>query len=109
MNEIEVLDERQHVLLRSQMYLGSLSNTLSNEYILENNKFIKKDITYIPALVKIINEIIDNSVDISIKTDFKECNLVDVTITDDYVQIIDNGPGIPVHTGHVWLFTFAPN
>ena len=96
MNEIEVLDERQHVLLRSQMYLGSLSNTLSNEYILENNKFIKKDITYIPALVKIINEIIDNSVDISIKTDFKECNLVDVTITDDYVQIIDNGPGIPV-------------
>ena len=71
MNEIEVLDERQHVLLRSQMYLGSLSNTSTNEYVLENNHFIKKDIVYIPALVKIINEIIDNSVDISIKTDFK--------------------------------------
>lgn len=96
MNEIEVLDEREHILHRSQMYLGSLSEETSKEFILENNKIIQTDIRYIPALFKIINEIIDNVFDIAIKTEFKICDTLNVTISDTCVEVSDNGTGIPV-------------
>ena len=96
MNEIEVLDEREHILHRSQMYLGSLSEETSKEFILENNKIIQTEIKYIPALFKIINEIIDNVFDIAIKTEFKICDTLNVTIADNCVEVSDNGTGIPV-------------
>lgn len=96
MNEIEVLDEREHILHRSQMYLGSLSEETSKEFILENNRIIQTEIKYIPALFKIINEIIDNVFDIAIKTEFKICDTLNVTISDTCVEVSDNGTGIPV-------------
>lgn len=95
MNEIEVLNEREHVLKRSQMYLGSLAETDFQDYFLDDDKISLKTVRYVPALIKIINEIIDNVFDIAIKTDFK-CNKLDVIIEDDHVIISDNGTGIPV-------------
>lgn len=95
MNEIEVLNEREHVLKRSQMYLGSLAETDFQDYFLDDESISLKTVRYVPALVKIINEIIDNVFDIAIKTDFK-CNKLDVVINDDHVIISDNGTGIPV-------------
>lgn len=87
---------REHILQRAQMYIGAVNEITSEEYVLDDNKLTKKEISYIPGLVKIINEIIDNSVDIAIKTDFKLCNKISVSITDEYVEITDNGPGIKV-------------
>jgi DNA topoisomerase-2 len=63
---------------------------------LENDKIVYKEIEYIPGLVKIINEIIDNSVDEAIKTNFKFANDITVVVTDKKVTIEDNGRGIPV-------------
>ena len=77
-NTIVELTDREHVLKRPSMYIGGIDLTSSNEYILENNKITNKEVQYVPALVKIINEIIDNSVDIAIKTNFEICNLVQV-------------------------------
>lgn len=90
--EIKSLDSREHILLRPNMYIGAITPQSSQEYI--DGKL--QDISYIPGLVKIINEIIDNSVDIAIKTDFKGCNEISVKITDEYIEVQDNGPGIPV-------------
>lgn len=98
-NEIKHLTPREHLLLRPTMYIGSIDENESTEYIAKDNKILFEKIKYIPALFKIINEIIDNSVDIAIKTNFEGCNKVDVKMTEQYVQVIDNGPGIPVKKG----------
>lgn len=87
---------REHILERPNMYIGANNLISSTEYILENDKMIQKEVEFVPGLLKIINEIIDNSVDIAIKTDFKGCDEVSVKMSDEYVEIVDNGPGIPV-------------
>lgn len=86
------LESREHILLRPNMYVGAIDPQTFSDYV--DGKLT--ELKYIPGLVKIINEIIDNSVDIAIKTDFKKCNLVDVKVQDDYIEVLDNGPGIPV-------------
>ena len=95
--EFKLLDERTHIITRSAMYIGStaleeISGIINFEY---------KKINYIPGLVKIIEEIYQNSVDEAIRTDFEYANEINVSIKDDlinglYVEVIDNGRGIPV-------------
>jgi len=94
--EIKKLSDRDHLLLRSQMYLGSSTLSPSMEYILEDNKIQYKEVQYTPALIKIINEIIDNSVDVAIKTNFKYSNNISIKIESNKVQVQDNGTGIPI-------------
>lgn len=93
---IKKLSEREHILQRPTMYIGAINKTLINEYILENEKIEYKEIEYIPALIKIINEIIDNSVDVAIKTNFKVSNEISIKMEKDCVVVQDNGSGIPV-------------
>lgn len=88
---------REHILERPNMYIGANNLVKSNEYVLINDSRIGiKEVEYVPGLLKIINEIIDNSVDIAIKTGFKGCNEISVKMYPDYVEVVDNGPGIPV-------------
>ena len=87
---------REHILERPNMYIGANNLVKNTEFVLDNDRMVQKEIEYVPGLLKIINEIIDNSVDIAIKTDFKGCNEVSVKMYDDYVEVVDNGPGIPV-------------
>jgi len=96
MNNIKSLSDREHILCRSAMYIGAVTSTKSDEYILEDNKIQYKEVHYVPGLVKIINEIIDNSVDVAIKTNFKYANNISVKIESNKVQVQDNGSGIPV-------------
>jgi len=78
------------------MYIGAVNLTKSYEYILDNGKIEYKEVEVVPGFIKIINEIIDNSVDVAIKSDFKDCNDIQVRMTDDTVEIKDNGTGIPI-------------
>lgn len=100
MDDIKELDAREHILVRPNMYIGSIQSQTFEDFIISDSdgksECAKTTIEYIPGLVKIINEIIDNSVDIAIKTDFKKSNQVKVSIEDFLVSVEDNGPGIPV-------------
>lgn len=96
MEEYKKKTSREHILERPNMYIGAINEVDANEYVYCEDAMKFLGIRYVPGLVKIINEIIDNSVDIAIKTDFKGCNKIDVRITDDCVEVSDNGPGIPV-------------
>ena len=87
---------REHILERPNMYIGASNFVEVEDYLLINDKLQKTTVSCIPGLLKIINEIIDNSVDIAIKTDFKGCNVVSIKITNDTVTVEDNGPGIAV-------------
>ena len=96
MEEIKKKSHREHILERPNMYIGASNEVETEEYILSDNRIQKQTVKCIPGLLKIINEIIDNSVDIAIKTGFKGCNQVSVKMTDTEVIVEDNGPGIAV-------------
>ena len=91
MTDFKVLTDRDHILLRPAMYIGS--TTLE-----EHQQFISgkwTELKYSSGLVKIINEIIDNSVDEAIRTKFKFANKIDVQIDNEKISVADNGRGIP--------------
>lgn len=90
-NDFRILTARQHVRERIGMYLGSSSQE-------QVERFVKgewKTATYVPALSKMIDEILDNSIDEAIRTNFKYANKIDVSINMDMVTVSDNGRGIP--------------
>lgn len=93
--KFEVLDDRQHALLRSGVYIGSVveeqqSGIVGYEY---------QTLPIVPGLIKIIEEVIQNSIDEAIRTNFKFANKISVEINDtiDGTEIVveDNGRGIP--------------
>lgn len=91
------LDDRTHILTRPTMYIGAVDLTSSNEYILtDNDKIEYQEIKIVPGFIKTINEIIDNSVDVAIKTNFKSSNEISIKMTDEFIEVQDNGTGIPV-------------
>lgn len=94
-NKFEVLTGRLQILARPQMWIGSTTARTQPMFVISDTNIVHKDVTYIPSLRKIIDEVIDNSVDALI--DSKQKNgKIKVKITSDTVVIEDNGPGIPV-------------
>jgi DNA gyrase/topoisomerase IV subunit B len=98
--KIKKLSEKDHILLRSGMYLGSSTLTTSKEYIkstIDNKDYFNlQSISYVPGLVKIFNELIDNSIDEYVRTKGKFANKIDITINETEFRVVDNGRGIPV-------------
>lgn len=84
------LTDIEHVLLRSQMYIGSNKPNTSIKHIIEEGKIVKKEITYIPGFIKLFDEIIMNSIDES-KREGSKLNIVKVSIKDNSISIWDNG------------------
>lgn len=92
-NEIKILSDREHVIKRSGMYIGSSSNESHERFVYGEYKAIQ----YVPGLIKLVDEIIDNSVDEAIRTKFQFANKIEVDIdpNTNRVTISDNGRGLP--------------
>ncbi|AJD81818.1 DNA topoisomerase large subunit [Yersinia phage vB_YenM_TG1] len=92
-NKIEILSDKQHVLRRPGMYIGSVANEGHERFLFGEFKKIE----YVAGVLKLIDEIIDNSVDEAIRTNFKFANKisVDINLSDHKVIVEDNGRGIP--------------
>ena len=101
MSRIKKLTDREHILLRPDMFIGGVKEIEEELHIWnkEQNKFEKRKVKYHPGLVKIFNEIIDNAVDEAIETNFKICNKIQIELNDNYFIVQDNGRGIPVKKG----------
>lgn len=90
------LSDIDHTLLRPASYLGSVVTEKSNQYVLENGKFILKEISYNPGFHKLFDEVISNSVDESKRPGSKLNTIkVDINKDDGIIVVHDNG-GIPV-------------
>ena len=76
-NEIKILSDIEHIKKRSGMYIGSSANEMHERFLFGKWESVQ----YVPGLVKLIDEIIDNSVDEGIRTKFKFANKINVTIT----------------------------
>lgn len=92
-NKIEMLSDKDHCLKRPGMYIGSVSYEEYERFLF--GEYTK--VSYVAGVLKLIDEIIDNSVDEAIRTNFKFANKisVDISLTDSKVTVEDNGRGIP--------------
>lgn len=97
---IRKLSDREHIVHRPSMYIGSVSNEEHEVQVFtgEDLKFETKTLTYPPGLIKIINEVIDNSVDAIIKTKVGDSVSVKISPEKNEVHIEDNSAGFPLPT-----------
>ena len=91
------LTETEHVLLRPGTYVGS---TVLTEPVVEwvydgKGKFEERTVRYVPALLKLFDEIFSNSVDESKRN--PKLNTINITVDTkkNVISVYDNG-GIPV-------------
>lgn len=77
------------------MWIGSMDTLTREMFIINEDNIERKEIGFIPAFKKIIDEILDNSLDVLIETKNATGN-IKVKITEESVYIEDDGPGIPV-------------
>ena len=95
-DDFKVLTDREHVQKRLQMYAGSaIAEPMSG---IMDFKYQTK--TVVPALIKCIEEILQNSTDEHIRSSGKFADKIDLSIStikgEPTVTVADNGRGIPV-------------
>ena len=92
----------EHVLARPGMYIGEISTTESNQWILDTKteRIIEKIVKWNPGIYKIFDEIITNASD--------ECQRsalvknIKVEIVDNTISVMNDGSGVPIeiHKDH---------
>ena len=92
------LSEIDHILQRSGMWIGSNKLEISNQFVFDYKEqmMIRKEVEYVPAILKLIDEIISNSTDEFRRSDNLGLTQINVTIMKDDTIIIEDNGGIPV-------------
>ena len=94
------LTQIEHILLRPDTYIGSISSDIKPMFVatnyekIEETKIEFKSINYNPGFIKIFDEGITNASDYSIETG--KVTYIKVNIKEDVISIENDGPGIPV-------------
>jgi len=96
-SDIKVLTDREHVILRTTIYLGSTEEASYEVPIFEKDDIKIKQKFFIPALYKSFNEIADNAIDelTQLKKKDKKITFAHDTILNRF-KICDNGRGVPI-------------
>ena len=92
----------EHVLLRPDTYIGSVDSQSQLMWVIDDAdqgqpRMAQKQITYVPGLYKIFDEIIVNAVD-NIQRDPKGVTQIKVNIDQakGLIKVWNNGKGVPV-------------
>lgn len=97
-NDIKTLDQITHCLKRNSMYIGSINEEQIDQYVYIDNKLELKIVPTIPGMIKILDEIISNSLDEFLRTTGKYATKIRLDYNKDTgeVRIEDNGRGLPI-------------
>jgi DNA topoisomerase-2 len=95
--KITILTDREHVLKRSGMYVGSTKPEKQIFWVpTESGSLERKEIEYIPALFKLFSEIVDNAVDETAVRGFGDTVNIQYDKDTGFITVSDNGRGIPI-------------
>lgn len=95
-DDIQDLDDRSHVRLRTSMYMGNTNFTSFNMCIFESERISKQAVGFVPAMYRCVIEILDNCVD-ELTQSKQRTKTIQIQYTEDGKFIIsDNGRGIPI-------------
>lgn len=91
------LTELEHLLLRPGMWVGSTKEEEKDMYLysIKHGNMELGTVKYVPAMLKLVDEVISNSCDEFRRKDNMGLNRIDVIITNNTITVKDNG-GIPI-------------
>ncbi|KAI8819632.1 DNA topoisomerase [Fimicolochytrium jonesii] len=79
----------EHILIRPDTYIGSVEAQTSAMWVYENEKFVWRNVTYVPGLYKIFDEII-------VRDSTMDTIRVTISRENNTISVYNNGRGIPV-------------
>ena len=89
------MSEREHILERSGMWIGSTKEEEAQMFLYNRDtaKMELKDVTYIPGMLKLVDEIISNSCDEYRRKDNLGLNKIEVSVAlnGTMLSVYDNG------------------
>uniref|UniRef100_A0A8D8TSL7 DNA topoisomerase 2 n=1 Tax=Cacopsylla melanoneura TaxID=428564 RepID=A0A8D8TSL7_9HEMI len=88
----------EHILLRPDTYIGSVEPITESMWIMnkEANIMERREITYVPGLYKIFDEILVNACDNKQRDSKMNCVKITINQETNTISVWNNGKGIPV-------------
>ncbi|KFD55492.1 hypothetical protein M513_03544 [Trichuris suis] len=88
----------EHVIIRPDTYIGSLELHKEVMWVIDSNldKMVQREITYVPGLYKIFDEILVNAADNKQRDPTMTCIKVTINQNMNEISVWNDGRGIPV-------------
>ncbi|CDW56276.1 DNA topoisomerase 2 [Trichuris trichiura] len=88
----------EHVLIRPDTYIGSVELHREIMWVVDSNldKMVQREITYVPGLYKIFDEILVNAADNKQRDPTMTCIKVTINQNTNEISVWNDGRGIPV-------------
>ncbi|GAB6028206.1 DNA topoisomerase 2-alpha [Chamberlinius hualienensis] len=88
----------EHILLRPDTYIGSVEPVTQSMWVYDGEEagLVHRDITYVPGLYKIFDEIIVNAADNKQRCPKMDTIKIDINPEKNEISVYNNGTGIPV-------------
>ncbi|KAL3117199.1 hypothetical protein niasHT_007602 [Heterodera trifolii] len=92
------VSQLEHVLLRPDTYIGSVEYTKMASWVYdsEDDKLVFREISFVPGLYKIFDEILVNAADNKQRDPKMNLIKVDIDKENNQISVWNNGRGIPV-------------
>ncbi|XP_061873943.1 DNA topoisomerase 2-alpha isoform X2 [Colius striatus] len=87
----------EHILLRPDTYIGSVEMVTQQMWVFDEDVGLNcRDVTYVPGLYKIFDEILVNAADNKQRDKNMSCIKVGIDVENNTISVWNNGKGIPV-------------
>ncbi|XP_047516652.1 DNA topoisomerase 2 isoform X2 [Pieris napi] len=88
----------EHILLRPDTYIGSVERATETMWVFDKSKecMVQKELTYVPGLYKIYDEILVNAADNKQRDPKMDVIRIEINQEQNTISVYNNGCGIPV-------------
>ncbi|XP_042363967.1 DNA topoisomerase 2-alpha isoform X2 [Plectropomus leopardus] len=87
----------EHILLRPDSYIGSVEPVTQQMWVYDEDEGLNcRDVTFVPGLYKIFDEILVNAADNKQRDKNMTCIKINIDVENNTISVWNNGKGIPV-------------
>nr|XP_057917582.1 DNA topoisomerase 2-alpha [Doryrhamphus excisus] len=87
----------EHILLRPDSYIGSVEPVTQQMWVYDEDVGLNcRDVTFVPGLYKIFDEILVNAADNKQRDQSMSCIKINIDVENTTISVWNNGKGIPV-------------
>lgn len=86
----------EHILLRPDTYIGSIEMHTQTLWVYENDEMVHRNVSYVPGLYKIFDEILVNAADNKQRDPSMDSVKVTIDVEQNCISVYNSGDGVPV-------------